>query len=182
VKRADVEHILRAAAEICEENEFCIVGSQAILSEHPDLEDDVILRSIECDLYPEHAPEKAERLNEIGELSRFHATHGYYADGVGPETAVLPRDWMPRRTLIEIRTPKGARVLGWCPEKHDLLISKYVAGREKDIVYCGAVIGLGLVSVDTLHERLRETNVNANVRRRIAGFVDTASIQKREGI
>lgn len=29
----------------------------------------------------------------IGELSPFHATFGYYAQAVAPETAVLPKGW-----------------------------------------------------------------------------------------
>ncbi len=177
MKREHVEHILRAAADICKENEFCVIGSQAILSEYPGLQDDIILRSMECDLYPEHAPEKSEELNAIGELSQFHETYGYYADGVSPDTAVVPEGWKERRILIEIQMPKGARVLGWCLETHDLLISKFVAGREKDLAYCAAVVRLGLVSIDTLHERLLKTDVTANVKRRVAAFVDVAARQ-----
>lgn len=177
MKREDVEHVLRASAEICEENEFCVIGSQAILSEYPELTDALIVRSIECDLYPEHAPEKPERLNVIGELSPFHQTHGYYADGVGPDTAVLPRGWKDRRSLIETHTRRGARVLGWCIEKHDLLVSKYVAAREKDVAYCEAVIRLGLVRRETLEARLRDTNLSENRRRRIAALIAAAFSQ-----
>ncbi len=36
-------------------------------------------------------PELAEKIEgALGEGSQFHETFGYYAQGVGPETAVLP--------------------------------------------------------------------------------------------
>jgi hypothetical protein len=174
MKRENLEHVLRASAEICEESEFCIIGSQAILSEHPNLNDQDIVRSVECDLYPENAPEKSELLNAIGELSPFHQQFGYYADGVGPETAVLPEGWKGRRSVIEVRTLRDARVLGWCLEPHDLLVSKYVAGREKDLTYCSAVIRLAIVSKETLKERLAATRVDRGRHMRILAFVDAA--------
>jgi len=38
----------------------------------------------------------------IGEGSEFHATKGFYAQGVGPGTAVLPDGWLdPRMPLDE---------------------------------------------------------------------------------
>jgi len=138
------------------------------------LNDQDIVRSVECDLYPEHAPEKSERLNAIGELSPFHQQFGYYADGVGPETAVLPNGWEGRRSLIEVRTLRAARVLGWCLELHDLLVAKYVAGREKDLTYCAAVIRLRLVSKKTLKERLAATSIGSRRHQQIRAFVDAA--------
>jgi len=167
VKREHLEHILRASAEICGENEFCVIGSQAILGEYPEIDDEIIVRSMECDLYPERVPEKSELLNSIGELSEFHREFGYYADGVGPDTAVLPKSWQSRRSVIEIRTIRDARVLGWCLETHDLLISKYAAGRPKDLNYCAAAIRLGIVSREILRDRLKATTMATHRRRRV---------------
>ena len=36
----------------------------------------------------------------IGELSPFHETFGYYAHGIGPETAVLPAKWKTRLVRV----------------------------------------------------------------------------------
>lgn len=155
----NIDHVLRAAASICEETEFCVVGSQAIFGQHPDITDAVLTRSIELDLYPLNAPEKSELLNTIGVMSRFHDEFGYYADGVGPETVVAPDGWEHRRVAITTYTLQGAKVRGWCLETHDLLISKYVAGREKDIEDCGAVIRLGQVDKHTLLKRLNTTPI-----------------------
>jgi len=88
--RDELEHIIRASGEVTNQYEFVIVGSQSILGQvpHPHA---VFTMSAEADIYPLQAPELADRIEgALGEGSRFHETHGYYAQGVGPETAVLP--------------------------------------------------------------------------------------------
>lgn len=48
--------------------------------------------SAEPDIYPLRAPELAGKIDgAIGEGSQFHQTMGYYPQGVGPDTVVLPR-------------------------------------------------------------------------------------------
>jgi hypothetical protein len=59
MQRADLEHLMAAAAEVSEETEFVVVGSQAILATHPEAPEGM-LRSMEADVYPRSAPEKAE--------------------------------------------------------------------------------------------------------------------------
>jgi hypothetical protein len=89
--REELEHIIRASADVTDQYEFVIVGSQSILGPVPHPED-VFTVSAEADIYPLHAPELAEKIEgALGEGSAFHETHGYYAQGVGPETAVLPQ-------------------------------------------------------------------------------------------
>ena len=36
MRREDLEHIIRAAAALTKENDFIIIGSQAILGQYPD--------------------------------------------------------------------------------------------------------------------------------------------------
>lgn len=105
-----------------------IIGSQALLASHPDAPE-VLLRSMEVDLYPLEAPERADLIDgSIGELSPFHDAFGYYAHGVGVETAVLPSGWRGRWIRVET---EGA--VGWCLSPVDLAVSKLAAGRRKDI-------------------------------------------------
>jgi hypothetical protein len=48
--------------------------------------------SAEADICPLQAPELAGKIEgAIGEGPQFHQTMGYYPQGVGPDTAVLPR-------------------------------------------------------------------------------------------
>lgn len=88
--RDELEHIIRASGDVTNQYEFVIVGSQAILGSVPN-PPSVFTMSAEADIYPLQAPELADKIEgAIGEGSRFHETYGYYAQGVGPETAVLP--------------------------------------------------------------------------------------------
>ena len=125
--REQLEHVIRAAAAITQEQSFVVIGSQAVLLPYPGAHPDLLV-SRELDLYPAMAPEKSDLIEgAIGALSQFDETFGYYADGVGPETAVMPADWMDRASLQDLG---DATVV--CPEMHDLAVSKCVAGREKD--------------------------------------------------
>ena len=56
MKRTDLEHIIRAAGSIVEDNEIIVVGSQAILGQYPDAPAS-LLRSMEADIYPKNKPE-----------------------------------------------------------------------------------------------------------------------------
>lgn len=101
--REELEHIIRASGDITDQYEFVIVGSQSILGAVPRPED-VFTVSMEADIYPLQAPELADRIDgAIGEGSQFHETYGYYAQGVGPETACLPAGWMQRVHRIQNR-------------------------------------------------------------------------------
>ena len=97
--REQLEHVIRAAAAITKELSFVVIGSQAVLLPYPDAHPDLLV-SRELDLYPAMAPEKSDLIEgAIGALSQFDETFGYYADGVSPETAVMPPDWMGRASL-----------------------------------------------------------------------------------
>lgn len=152
MKRADLEHVLRAAAALTDQREFIVIGSQAILGARPDAPD-ILLRSMEADLYPRARPELAEVIDgAIGELSPFHQTFGYYAQGVGPETAVLPRGWADR--LHRVETPNTGGGAGLCLDPVDLAVAKLIAGREKDGEFVEALLDSELVAVDDVRHRL----------------------------
>ena len=94
--REELEHIIRASGAITDQYEFVIVGSQSMLGQVPRPEA-VFTVSMEADIYPLQAPDLADKIDgAIGEGSQFHQTYGYYAQGVGPETATLPSGWMQR--------------------------------------------------------------------------------------
>lgn len=48
MRREDLEHVVAAAANVVGEDEFVVVGSQAVLGSHPDAPD-TLLRSLEAD-------------------------------------------------------------------------------------------------------------------------------------
>lgn len=142
--REELEHIIRASADITDQYEFVIVGSQSLLGALP-RPAAVFTVSMEADIYPLQAPDLAERIDgAIGEGSQFHLTHGYYAQGVGPETAVLPEGWMARVHRVQNENTKGR--VGYCLDITDLFLSKAAAGREKDREFCMALLRFGHVA------------------------------------
>jgi hypothetical protein len=156
VRRDQLEHVLRAASDIVDENEVLVIGSQAVLASIAEERLPVeATTSIEADLAFRHDPgdAKADRIDgAIGELSRFHETYGYYAQGVSVTTAILPEGWMDR--LIVLDTPQTRPGRGLCLEPHDCVVSKLAAGRSKDHDFAKALLREGLVDATGLLERI----------------------------
>ncbi len=149
--REQLEHVIRAAAAITNEHSFVVIGSQAVLLPYPDAHPDLRV-SRELDLYPAMAPEKSDLIEgAIGALSQFEETFGYYADGVSPDTAVMPADWMDRASLHYLGDTTVV-----CPDMHDLAVSKCVAQRAKDARFVIVMLQEGIISPDTLEQRIRQ--------------------------
>lgn len=98
--RDQLEHVIRAAAEITGDNEIVVIGSTSILGQFPDAPAEM-LGSIEADVFPRNHPERFEWLDVIGEMSRFQDTFGYYADPVQHDLPKLPSGWMEREVLLD---------------------------------------------------------------------------------
>ncbi len=160
--RAQLEHIIRAAATIADDDELIIIGSQSILGqfESPPAS---LISSMEADLWPRNHPERADLVEgSIGEGSPFHETFGYYAQAVDETTAALPVDWQQRLTRIRNANTRGAS--GWTIELHDLLIAKYVAGRPKDFDFIRDVHLNGMSRRRILEERLAMTPLRPEIK------------------
>jgi len=174
MNRAQLEHVLRAAATIVDDPGLLVIGSQAILGAYAeDLLPVEATTSIEADLafFIDPDGSKADRVDgAIGELSRFHETFGYYAQGVSVTTAVLPAGWEAR--TVEFATPGAAPARARCIEPHDCVVAKLVAGREKDRAFAAALIRDGLVAPDVLIDRIRALDgVDARVIERLEAWV-----------
>jgi hypothetical protein len=154
VRRTQLEHVVRAAANVVGERDVLVIGSQAVLACIPDAKLPAeATTSIEADLAFQNDPadEKADQVDgAIGELSKFHGTFGYYAQGVSVTTAVLPTGWQER--LIVLDTPETEPARGLCLEPHDCVASKLVAGRWKDRDFATALLRERLVDADIVLE------------------------------
>ena len=170
MKKQQVDHILRAAGELTGEKQFVIIGSQSLHGKHPDLPDEIV-RSFEVGLIAKNHPKRTEWLNFIGQDSRFHETHGYYADPVDEKTATLPKGWRAR--LVNLPPGDTQGVSGLCLDPHDLAIAKYVARREKDIVFTHALAKRGIVEKQELLALLAMTPIDAAARERIRGYIES---------
>jgi len=165
MQRSELEHLIRASGEIAGDNEIIIIGSQAILGQFPDAPTR-LLASMEADIFPKNKPERADKVDgAIGEGSSFHELHGYYAQGVGEQTAVLPKDWRGRLVAVINENTNG--VTGLCLEVHDLAISKIIAQRPKDVEFVQELVRHEMIQKRTMLRRLAQTELPRPIRRRV---------------
>jgi hypothetical protein len=162
VTRKQLEHLIRAAAEIADDTDIVVLGSQAVLGQFPDAPEALRI-SMEADLFPLHHPERSEVIDgSIGELSPFHETFGYYAHGISEETARLPQGWKERLVAVRNENTRGAT--GLCLEIHDLLAAKAVALRDKDLAFLREAARHRLADQEILLQRLATVEVEAELR------------------
>jgi len=178
VKREEFEHVIRAAYAIVNE-EIVVIGSQAVLAQHPDAPG-ALLMSSEVDLFPRKNPDRSAEIDgAIGDGSRFHQTYAYYAHGVGPETVVGPAGWEGRLVPLEVRTAlnKDRTVTAWCLEVHDLILAKLAAGRPHDHEFVEEAIRAGLVDLDQLRlgAELVPDSHRESVREHLTGLIAKTS-------
>ena len=156
MKRGQFEHAIRAAGAVLGVQEVLVIGSQALHASVAGELPPEASRSIEVDVaaMQDDADGRLADLidGSIGEASMFHATFGYYAQGVVDTTAVLPAGW--RERLVRFESPGTNGVVAWCLEPHDLWLSKAIAGRPKDVEFCRALVERDLVNGAQLRDRL----------------------------
>ncbi len=97
----------------------------------------------------------------LGELSPFHESYGYYAHGVGPETAVLPLRWRERAIRLETQNTAGA--IAHCLHPLDLAYSKLAAARPKDTAFVGEMIRCNLVKAGAIEKIIEEETADTRV-------------------
>lgn len=150
--RDQLEHAIRAACDVSNEEAVIVFGSQAILGQHPNASAH-LRQSIEADIAPgSNDVDTADLIDgALGESSQFHATHGFYVHGLTIEAAVLPKGWQ-RRTIPVLGG--GGPSVGRCIEAHDLAASKLAAFREKDRDFVRTLLVEGLVNARKLRLRI----------------------------
>jgi hypothetical protein len=177
MSREELDHILRAAGDLTGHTRFVLVGSAAIFAWF-DTVPEVMTLSREADLYAsdvsdEDADRISDQLEDIGHLSTFDETHGYYADGVGPHTAVLPWDWRERSRLYSSAATNG--VVALVPHPEDIALSKLCAGREKDVDWVAAAHSSGLIDLNSVGQRVEKLPGRSDAqRRRLRELIEVA--------
>jgi hypothetical protein len=164
MKRTDVMHILRSAVVITGCKEWVVLGSQA-LALWDGIRSAPLEASEELDVY---APE-SEAMTDLvegtlGEGSMFQDTFGYFAHGVGADTAVFPADWLARSRLEPIHGADGAHVR--VPHPTDIAIAKLMAFRAKDTAFVREMLQCGLTTLDQINVALGEVHEHKALRER----------------
>jgi hypothetical protein len=67
-----------------------------------------MLQSLEVDIYPLRDPRADLIDGALGDGSQFHVAFGYYAHGVGPETAKAPAGWQERLLKRDVPSRPGS--------------------------------------------------------------------------
>jgi len=173
LNRKQLSHLLRAATRIADDPDIIVIGSQAILGafDAQNLPDDVTM-SVEADIAFRDDPDevKADEVDgSIGELSDFHEEFGYYAQGVIITTAKLPSGWEDR--VVSFDAPSADPSQAVCIEAHDLVVSKLVAGRDKDRDFATALLAAGLISKQVLMDRADMLDVPGAVIKRVRTLI-----------
>jgi hypothetical protein len=169
MKREALDHLLRAAGEVTGHRRFVLVGSNAIFAWR-DAAPEPMSMSREADIYAldvsdEEAEEISDVLANIGQMSEFDASFGYYVDGVAPTTAVLPVGWRGRSMVYESPATNG--VVAVVPHPDDIALSKLCAGREKDMDWVAAGVQSGLIDLDKVASRVERLPERPDVDRAV---------------
>lgn len=173
MNRQQLEHAIRAACDVADDEELWVFGSQAILGEHPDAPE-ALLQSDEVDVAPRKKPERIGSIQgALGELSRFHHTHGFYVHGVPIESAELPPGWKDRAIPVTGRGRKPST--GWCLEAHDLAASKLAAFREKDRDFVRILIVEELISTDVLQAHVGGLRMEPEIESRLLRWIEATA-------
>ena len=174
MRRTELEHIIRAVAVITNRYETIVIGSQSILGAVPDAPAS-LLQSMEADVYPLPYDERLSDLidGSIGEESPFHARYGYYAQGVGPETAILPAGWEGR--LVKIQNQNTDLKIGYCLAPIDLAASKLATHRSKDTRFVSNLLQAGIITAAQLQAHVQLLPLEAVRKAFLHAWVDGQS-------
>ena len=112
--------------------------------------------SAEADLFPLNRPELADLIGK--HRGRFAVSRAFWLltrKVLSERTATLPSGWRSR--LVRVSNPNTRGIVGLCLEVHDLAISKYIAGREKDLEFTRELVKQNMTEASVLLERLVQT-------------------------
>ncbi len=154
MRRAAIDHMLRAAGDLTGEKRFVLVGSAALVAWFTHVPEGMAMTA-EIDIFAVDATDPDEVSFELegvlGQQTAFHQTHGYFVDGVGPETARLPEDWRDRS--ITYGGPSTNGVVAIIPAPDDIAVAKLVRCSERDIRFIADGVAAGLIDIDTVVAR-----------------------------
>ena len=167
MKREQAYHICRAAALLAGVETVFVFGDNAIVFWFDEIglnDTEEVLKEISSRELDISVSEEDERLNllvdgAIGELSTFDNTFGVYAHA-NPSKGLFkaPKSWVSR-LKTEKEPVSGITIV--VPHPLDLVFSKMVALREKDLVFCERVLKAFNLKIEDL-EKIASEYVEEN--------------------
>lgn len=144
--------LLEDSKEMIDEYQFLIVGSQSINGHQQyhsfNKKNKYLQLSEEADVIClNHDYNSSECLESIfGEDSYYHKQHKSYLQIVETKTICLLKDYeyrLNKETVFNRHTGKEFVIFSLSPE--DLFLTKMIANREKDFLYCKEMIDFNLI-------------------------------------
>lgn len=180
LERANLDHILRSARRVTGLDRFVLIGSAAILAWRT-IVPPLMLMTREADLFAFEA-EDPDRIADdldgaIGQGSAFDTTFGYYCDGVGEHTAVLPTDWQAR--CKEYSSPATEGVIAVVPSPDDIAMAKLCAWREKDRDWLAVASGHQIINLDAMRALLNRMPERAPPLAELQRRIDVVESERR---
>ncbi len=167
MKRAELEHIIRACSAMTGHTQFVITGNLALLGLGADAPEELIT-SLTADLFCQGDPEATLIITKsLGESTLFDTTFGYCARGVNESAIILPEGW--RERVIPIESSNTAGACGYCLEVHDLAVSRLAAHHDDDFTFLLGLLSHRLIDEGTLEERLESTEMSTSLRAECEG-------------
>ncbi len=162
MNRRDLEKAIREVGRRMGLDYFYVIGSAAVFASIPNADDTVLTGTRDVDVIPAPSdPADAEPLANrvdfvLGEGSAFDIENGFYVQGVDLATPTFaPKGWQTRA-----RPVRSGGCTGLCMEIHDLAVSKYGAGREKDLEFTRVLARGGHLDRNLLLQRCAEVQAD----------------------
>lgn len=170
--RSDLIKLINDFKEASGDDPPIIVGSQSFHA-FTDAIPEIARQSVECDfmLSSSNFSKRPQIDLKLGILSRYREDHGYFADALGLASVILPDGWRDR--LVPYRDDSG-KIIALCADRHDVAVSKFIAGREKDLEFLTSALSSDLIDIASLLGRLMlavEKVENDVIRDRIERFI-----------
>lgn len=153
-----LQHLIRAAQALAEDQAILVLGSASLLASFPELGngEGPLTTTYAADLCPEPFDElTATMLDEaLGENRAYYLRHGYHADILRSSILeTLPKGW--RERLVPVPGTTAALAL----DPNDLAAVKLRVGRPKDLALLRILHAAHLLQPATVRERLGLLNL-----------------------
>jgi hypothetical protein len=141
--------LLTKAKELCQHQEYVIVGSLSILGSISQPPREMVM-SIDVDTYIKNDPGRTTLLQQpLGQGSVFEDVNGYYLDPVSPNLPSFPQGWQERLKKVDF-----GDVTAYFVDPNDAAVSKYMRGEDRDLRWCRAGLKSALLNIHIIEQRI----------------------------